>query len=312
MNLEHLQTLVNIVEHGSLSAAARAMRISQPAVTKQLQRLETDLGVALLVRGPKRQAVLTPAGERVMAFARETLAAFEDTKQDLAVLKTMEGGVLSVAASTIPGEYLMPGLLAAFQQAYPTVKVEMTVTDSREVVDKLLADQVDAGVIGTAAQRPGLRLERLVSDEIVLVVPVGHAFAGRQMVTVEDLAGQQMIQREAGSGTRRSVESALAAAGHNDPGWNEVLVLGSSQAVLQAVQQGLGIGFVSARAAADAVTAGRVAWTRLAGVDLKRALYLAYLPQRIGDPLLARFMDFARSRYGEAEQVEDRRLGQRL
>ena len=152
MNLDHLQTLMNIVEHGSLSAAARSMRISQPAVTKQLQRMEAELGVALLVRGPKRRAELTPAGERVMAFARETMAAFEGMKQELAVLKAMDGGTLSVAASTIPGEYLMPGMLSAFQQAFPTIKVEMTITDSGEVVDRLLADEVDVGVIGTRVQ----------------------------------------------------------------------------------------------------------------------------------------------------------------
>ena len=302
MNLDHLQTLMNIVERGSLSAAARAMRISQPAVTKQLQRLEAELGVSLLARGPKRQAELTPAGERVMAFARETMAAFEGMKQELAVLGTMEGGVLSVAASTIPGEYLMPGLMAAFQQAHPTIKVEMMVADSSEVVDRLLADEVDVGVIGTAGQRAGLRLERLVGDEIVLAVPTSHAFAGRQVVTVEELEGQPMVQRETGSGTRRSVESALAAAGYNDPGWNEVLVLGSSQAILQAVQQGLGLGFVSARAAADAVAAGRLACVGISGVDLRRALYLAYLPHRVGDPLLARFVEFARTQYGEEDQ----------
>ncbi|MBN1658711.1 MAG: LysR family transcriptional regulator [Anaerolineae bacterium] len=301
MNLDHLQTLMNIVEHGSLSAAARAMRVSQPAVTKQLQRLEVELGATLLARGPRRQAELTPAGERVMAFARETMAAFEGMMQELAVIEVTAGGVLAVAASTIPGEYLMPGLMAAFRQVHPAIKVEMTVADSSEVVDRLLADEVDVGVIGTIVQRPGLRLERLVGDEIVLVVPPDHAFAGRQVVTVEELVGQQMVQREAGSGTRRSVESALAAAGYNNVGWTEMLVLGSSQAVLQAVQQGLGIGFVSARAAADAVAAGRVAYTGIAGVDLHRALYLVYLPHRIGDPLLARFLEFVRAQYGEVE-----------
>jgi len=304
MNLEHLQTLGNIVEHGSLSAAARAMRVSQPAVTKQLQRLETELGVALLVRGPKRQAVLTPAGERVMTFARDTMAAFAGMKQELAVLTTMSGGVLSVAASTIPGEYLMPGLLAAFRQEYPAIKVEMTVTDSSDVVERLLADEVDVGVVGTAVQRAGLRLDHLVGDEVVLVVPAEHEFAGRQLVTVEELGGQRIMQREAGSGTRRSVESALAVAGYGDAAWNEVLVLGSSQAILQAVQQGLGVGFVSARAAADAVAAGRVAVMGIAGVDLSRTLYLAYLPRRIGDPLLARFIEFARARYGDEEMAK--------
>jgi DNA-binding transcriptional LysR family regulator len=89
MNLEHLRTLTNIIEYGSLSAAARVMRISQPAVTKQVQRMEAEIGLALLVRRPKRRIELIPAGERMLAFARETLARFEILERELATLKTI-------------------------------------------------------------------------------------------------------------------------------------------------------------------------------------------------------------------------------
>ncbi len=158
MNLEQLRTLIKIVEHGSLSAAARAMRLSQPAVTKQLQRLEADLGLPLLVRGTRRQVELTPAGERLLAFARQTLAGFEALERDLAALREIREGVLTLAASTIPGEYLLPGLLAAFRAQYPQVEVQMTVSDTADVAARLLADQADVGVIGSAVRQPGLRL----------------------------------------------------------------------------------------------------------------------------------------------------------
>jgi DNA-binding transcriptional LysR family regulator len=299
MNLEYLRTLVSIVEHGSLSAAARAMRISQPAVTKQVQRMEAEVGLALLVRGPKRQVQLTPAGEKVLAFARETLAHLEALDRELAGLKVMDQGTLILAASTIPGEYVLPGLLAAFRARYPQVGVQMTVGDTADVVTKLLADQVDVGVIGSAVKRPGLRLERLVSDEVVLAVPPGHRFAGRGTVTVEELRGETFVLREEGSGTRRSVDQSLAAAGASLPENQAALVLGSTQAILQAVEQGLGLGFVSARASAQAQADGHLACVRLSGVDLHRDLYLAYLPQRAGDPLVGRFLDFAREQFGE-------------
>ncbi|HSR34362.1 MAG TPA: LysR family transcriptional regulator, partial [Anaerolineae bacterium] len=119
MKLEHLSTLVSIVELGSLSAAARAGRISQPAVTKQVQRMEAELGLALLVRGPKRQTELTPGGEKVLAFAKETLRNYEILEQQLSALKTIGEGTLSLAASTTPGEYVLPALLAAFRRQYP-------------------------------------------------------------------------------------------------------------------------------------------------------------------------------------------------
>jgi DNA-binding transcriptional LysR family regulator len=299
MKLEYLRTLVSIVEHGSLSAAARAKRISQPAVTKQVQRMEAEMGLALLVRGPKRRVELTPAGGQVLAFARETLARFETLERGLAVLKAVGQGTLSLAASTIPGEYVLPGLLAAFRAEYPQVEVQMSVSDTADVATRLLADEADVGVIGSTLERPGLRLERLVGDEVVLAVPSHHPLAGRESVTVEELCGQALILREQGSGTRRSVEAALQAAGVKLPQENISLILGSTQAILQAVEQGLGLGFVSARASAQAQADGHLACVGLAGVDLRRDLYLAYSPQRAGDPLVAHFLDFARSQFAE-------------
>jgi DNA-binding transcriptional LysR family regulator len=299
MNLEHLRTLVFIVDHGSLSAAARARRISQPAVTKQVQRMEAELGLALLIRGPKRDVELTPAGARVLDFARETLARLEALERELAILKEIGEGTLSLAASTIPGEYLLPGLLAAFRAEYPQLEVRMTISDTAEVVSRLLADEVDVGVIGSAIKRPGLRLERLAGDEVVLAVPSNHPFAGRAEVTVDELMDQSFVLREEGSGTRRSVEAALSKAGLALPKENVRLILGSTQAILQAVEQGLGLGFVSARAASRAQADGHLACVTLAGVDLGRDLYLAFQPQRVGDPLVARFLNFARSQFIE-------------
>ena len=297
MNLEHLRTLVSIVEHGSLSAAARAKRISQPAVSKQVQRLEAELGQTLLLRAPRRRVALTPAGERVLAFARQTLAHYEALEQELAALQTVVHGRLSLAASTIPGEYVLPSLLAAFRAEHPQVEVQMTVSDTAEVVGKVLAEEADLGVIGSTIQRSGLHLERLVSDELVLAVPPDHPFARRKQVSVADLAGQPLILREKGSGTQRSMEAALASVGASIPRQDVVMVLGSSQAILQAVAQGLGLGFVSARAAAQAQAAGRLACVGLKDVDLRRGLYLAYLPRRVTDPLVSRFLDFARARF---------------
>jgi DNA-binding transcriptional LysR family regulator len=294
MNLEQLRTLVDVVEQGSLSAAGRARRLSQPAITKQIQRLEADLGLTLLVRGPGRPVELTPAGERVLAFARQTLAGFFALEQELATLKTVDSGTLTLAASTIPGEYLLPRLLTAFRAEYPHVQVRMSVSDSADVVSHLLADEADVGVVGSIVRRPGLHLERLVEDEILLAVPVDHPFARRQEVAVAELHGQPLLLREGGSGTLRSVESALEAAGYSLDRADVALILGSSQAVIQAVGEGLGLGFVSARAAAQAQADGHLACVRLAGVDMRRHLYLASLPRRAGDPLVAHLVAFAR------------------
>jgi DNA-binding transcriptional LysR family regulator len=114
---------------------------------------------------------------------------------------------------------------------------------------------------------------------------------------VEQLRGQPLLRREEGSGTRHSVEASLAVAGARLPEDSVVLILGSTQAILRSVQQGLGLGFVSARAAAQAQADGRLACVGLTGVDLSRDLYLAYQPQRASDPLVAWFLGFAREQF---------------
>jgi DNA-binding transcriptional LysR family regulator len=300
MNLDYLHTLVSVVEHGNLSAAARAKRISQPAVTKQVQRMESELGLALLVRGPKRQVELTPAGAQVLDFARETLARYEELERQLAELKEVGKGALVLAASTIPGEYVLPQLIAGFRRQYPQVEVQMTISDTAEVATQVLDGEADLGVIGSAVRRPGLRLKRLVGDEVVLALPAQHPLAGREKVAVDELRGHPLILREKGSGTRRSVETALLDAGHVLPEDNVVFTLGSTQSILQAVAQGLGMGFVSARAAAQAQASGQVTWVRLKDVDLERDLFLIYLPERIGEPLVARFLQYAPSHVEES------------
>lgn len=299
MNLEYLSTLVSIVEHKSLSAAARARHISQPAVTKQLQKMEAEFGMALLVRGPKRDAELTPAGELVLSFARDVLAQLERLEHNLAVLQKVGQGTLVLAASTIPGEYVLPSLLATFRDLYPQVKIRMSISDTSDVAQKLLNDEADLGVVGSALQQPGLRLERLVGDHVVLVVPPKHAWAHRKTVTIDELQGQPLILREEGSGTRQSVEQGLSEAGRSLPYDDVILTLGSTQAVLQAVGQGLGIGFASARAAARQQADGHLACLVLQDVDLSRDLYLAYAPQRVGDPLVAHFLRFAHKSFSD-------------
>ncbi|HNS50224.1 MAG TPA: LysR family transcriptional regulator [Anaerolineae bacterium] len=298
MNLQQLRTLIAIADEGGLSAAGRALRISQPAVTKQLQRLEQELGATLLLRSSQRPGALTPSGERVLAFARDTLEGIDRLREQLALLREVTPGSLTLAASTIPGEHLLPGLLAAFHACYPGVQLRSTIADTDQVAHQLIAAEADIGFVGALPQGVGgLRLERLASDEIVVVLPPGHPLTQRTVLAPADLAGWPLILREEGSGTRRSVEKALAAAGQSLRREDVALVLGSTQAVLQAVAQGLGIGFASALAAAPAQAAGRLTCVRVAGLGLQRDLYLAYLPERLAEPAVAHLLAFTREHF---------------
>lgn len=294
MQFSYLRTFVTVVERGGFSAAARALGISQPAVSQQVQRLEEELGVTLLWRGRRGIAEITPGGELLLDFARATLAAYDALREELDRRRDVVAGELRLAASTTPGEYLVPQLLAGFRTQHPGVEAQVTVGDTAGVVRQVLSGECDLGFIGAPVERPGLALERLAADEVVLAIYTGHPFAGRERVTWQEVLAQPLIVREEGSGTRHTVEGALAAQGKALPPESVALTLGSTQAVVQAIRDRLGIGFVSRRAVVRVPPAERLPTVAIEGLEFSRYLFIVYLAARITSPLLRAFLAFAR------------------
>lgn len=288
MDLVQLRTFLLVVERGSLSAAASELGVSQPAVSKRIQSLEQELGERLLLRGP-REVRLTAAGRLLEEAARAIVAEEERLHQRLRALKPQElRGEIALGASTIPGEHLAPALLADLKRRYPGLQVHLRVGDTAQVVEWVAAGHVALGLVGARLGGWwGLAWEPFVRDEIVLAVPARHPLAARETVRLEDLADVPLIQRERGSGTRQMVDEVLAEHGLALPPSPHGLVLGSTQAVVQAVAQGLGVGFVSVRALRTLGGEGAPKGLRLEGIRLERQLWTLYRQDR-GDEVLVR------------------------
>ena len=301
MRLAYLRTFVEVVQRGSFSAAARALRISQPAVSQQMRSLEKGLGARLLLRGGRGPIGLTTAGETVLTFARSTLAAYDALRAELRRLEEEITGVLRLAASTTPGEYLVPQLVAAFRTQHPGTEAQVTVSDTADAVQRVRSGACDLGFIGAPVEEPGLVLERLATDEIVLAVYPEHPFATRERVSWEEVTVQPLILREEGSGTRRTVESALAAQRKALPRESIALTLGSTQAVVQAIRDKLGIGFVSALAVTRVPPAERLPTVAIEDLTLTRDLFIIYDEAHITTHLLRTFVAFARAWARERE-----------
>jgi DNA-binding transcriptional LysR family regulator len=295
MQLSYLRTFIVVVEQRGFSAATQALGISQPAVSQQVQRLERELGVTLLRRGRRGVVEITPCGEAVLDFARVTLAAYNALREELDRQRNLVAGELQLAASTIPGEYLVPQLVADFRAQHPSVKAQVTVGDTADVVRKVLAGECDLGFVGAPVERPGLVQERLAADEVVLVVYPAHPFAGREQVTWEEVLTQPLIVREEGSGTRRTVERALVVRGKTLPPGSVSLTLGSTQAVVQAVRDRLGIGFVSRRAIARVPSVERLPTVVIKGLTFVRDLFIVYEAARLTSSLSRAFLVFVRA-----------------
>jgi len=290
VRLSQLKAYLEVVRLGSFSAAAREVGLSQPAVSQQIHNLEKELGTILLLRGPQGVVSLTPAGEVFRKYARSTLAAYGEVREQIGRLRDEAEGDLHVASSAIPGTYLLPGLMMALRDRYSHLYVHLTVTNSGDVAAKLERRECDIGFLGVPIESRRYVLEPWIKDEIVLAVPRDHPWASKETIALEELDAQPLILREEGSGTRRTVEQLLSKGGRPVRRLNVALTLAGTQGVAHGIRSGLGIGFVSTHAA----RANDLAMVRINGLALIRDLYLAYAPARATTALHQAFLDFAR------------------
>ncbi|MBI3973460.1 MAG: LysR family transcriptional regulator [Chloroflexi bacterium] len=282
-----------VAQRGSITLAAQELGLTQSGLSRQLQRLERRLGILLFerTRGGVR---LTPAGERYRAYAEDVVTRRRRLLEELRgeATATPLGGELRIAASTTPGEFLVPRLVAEFTARYPGVRPVVFTTDSRAVIDCVAERQWDIGFVGAQLAAKGVRFDPVATDEVVLAVPAGHPLAQHAAVPLEALAGQDFVEREGGSGTLLSVRQALAARGLTLPPYRVRMTLSTTHAIVSAVRSGYGIGFVSSLALAEPLDR-RVVAVRLAGVPLERRLYLVRHARDVLPAQARRFVEFA-------------------
>ena len=273
MNISQLRTFVTVVEHGSFSDAAKSMRISQPAVTMQIQALEAAAGATLLDRRYRR-VDLTEAGRTLLPYARRVLAEVEQARDDIAALSDTLSGRLCIAASTTPGVYVIPRLLGAFLGEYPQVQVTIAIHDSAEVAEAVQSDRADLGVTGAVVKGSRASYTEIGADELLVICPPGSPTAALKQASLSDLAETAWIMRERGSGTRQIAEQALVAGGIDPDELRVVVELGTGDAVVSAVVGGLGVAMLSRQVAETALALGTVARVDLAGPAIIRPFYL--------------------------------------
>lgn len=273
MNVSQLTTFVTVVERGSFSEAARALGISQPAVTMQVQALESDVGVTLLDRRYRR-VDLTEAGKTLLPHARRILEQLETAQNEIVALSGAVTGRLAIAASTTPGVYVIPRLLGSFLSTYPEVGVSITVYDTAEVIAMVESGKAHIGVAGGTVRGARVAYHEVGADELVLICPPDHALATTAGITLPALADETWIMRESGSGTRQTAEKTLTEHGLDPQELRIAVELGTGEAIVSAVEGGLGISMLSRKVAAKAIQLGTVAEVDVVGLPALRPFYL--------------------------------------
>jgi DNA-binding transcriptional LysR family regulator len=277
--LPHLDTFMIAAEQNSFTAAARSLKITQAAVSQRLQALEQALGAALFHRQGGRVS-LTEAGRQLYPFSQRILELHQEARQKVTGMKQPLAGELSLAASSIPGEHFLPALLSAFRKQYPHIQVRATVTNSQEVLGQLEHGQAALGLVGVRVDRPHVQSRGFAEDTLALIVPASHTWSKRRSVTVADLSKQPLILREAGSGSRASLEQALTGAGKSLRDLHVALELGSNEAIKKAVEGGLGVAILSTRAAKKEIQSGKLHPVQVKGLSLTREMYVVWNERR--------------------------------
>ena len=244
MDYPRLQVFLAVAQHVSFSQAAEALHLSQPAVSRHIQILEAELGVVLFQRQGNR-VELTDAGRILVDYAQRVLVLTDEVKRVLGELDGLKRGYLRLGASGTPGLYILPEIVARFQDKYPGIEASLLIANSSEVVRRLLSGELDLGFIGRQVEVPGLQVRPFAEDEITLITPPGHAFNQQAPDAPADWATETLIVREFGSATRQLAEAHLVQLGIKP---KRTLEIAGCEGVKRAVAAGLGVAFVSRRA----------------------------------------------------------------
>jgi LysR family transcriptional regulator, low CO2-responsive transcriptional regulator len=278
--LPHLATFATAAETGSFTAAGQTLRLTQAAISQRIQALERNLGLALF-RREAGHVLLTEVGQRLYGYAQRILSLHREAREAVTGDKPPIIGELSLAASSVPGEHLLPVALSVFGQKYPHVQVRATVTDSRTVLHQVEHGQAHVGLLGMKEENAHLEFRGFARDRLVLVVPQQHPWARKRRVTLKQLLGQPLIVREAGSGSRSCLEQALAQAGYPPHKLRVALVLGSNEAIKEAVVRGIGAAVLSTRVVEKAVQEGLLHAVEVTGLSLEREMFVVRDRRRV-------------------------------
>lgn len=299
--LNTLAVFLAVIDSGSFSEAGRRLHISQSGVSQTIQSLEKQVGLPLFVRSG-RSIRLTEVGQTLAPMARELLVSARRIEATIASLQGDVAGEISIGCSTTSGKYLLPGLIARFRQRFPQVRMNVLVTSRNTVINRLLEGQIPLGVTSKRVENRDLEYTDFFTDEVILIVPQQHRWARFGSIYPDDLLDEPLILREEGAGTLEVLYEGLRQHDIVPDMLKVAMTLGNAEAIEMAVEEALGVAFISRLAAARGLALGRVAEVKLEKMPLSREIYLARCLNFPATCSQAEFWEFVRTSRSEIEK----------
>ena len=291
-DLRQLEIFRKVVELESFSKAAEVVFLAQASVSERIANLENMLGLKLLDRLGRR-VVPTKAGELLYKHALNLLEMKRIACAEMEDFLGIRRGEIRIGGSTIPGEYILPRVLGLFGRKNSQITVTLVIADSAEIENRVLEGQLELGVIGRKTSQRSLATSPLWQDELVIAVPSGHRWAKREEVSLEELTQEPFILRESGSGTLKTLDDYLRAAGLEGIGSLRIIArLGTSTAVKEGIKAGLGVSILSSLAMNTEFETGLLKQLKVKGLRMTRSFYMIRDKRRTPSPLCNAFIDF--------------------
>ncbi len=280
MRLEYVRSFIGVVNYKSFSLAAKYLYLSQPTISTHIKQLEQELGVQLLVRSTK-DIVLSEEGRIFYPYALQLLETEDRAMERLNRNESAAGKIVSIAVSSVPGNYIFPHFLSYFRAKNGDVGFRVSEGDSGHVLQKILNYDVEIGIGGLTSGNEKLCSEVLFEDEIVLITP-NHAKYRRLngYFPIQRLRQEWFVTRELGSGTKTVAENIEKELKLDVSSLNVAVQYESSELVRRTVEAGGGVAFISRTAAKESLEKQKVLEFSFENVSSRRQIYLMYHKDR--------------------------------
>lgn len=298
LNIHEMNVFLTAAETQNFSEAARQLHMTQPAVSMQIQSLEQRLGVKLFERSGRR-IQLSEAGETLMPMARDLVSMSLRVEE---AIKSFGGDVvghLRIGCSTTAGKYILPQLVARFRHMHPGVQVTVHNAGRGRVMDMLCDGLTHISVISSLVSCREAEFQPFFTDRVVLIVPVDHPWASRSTIKPQDLAEVDFILRGGTAGTHQVMREGLLEHSIHLDDLKTVMELGNAEAIEMAVEEGIGVSFVSRLVAQRGVEMGRIKILEVEELNLERKIYMAYNIRRAATNAQTEFWNFVHEPFNE-------------
>jgi len=298
LTLKQLQIFEAVAKHRNYTQAAKALFLTQPAVSMQIKQLEEQAGMALFERSGK-QTHITEAGRELLHYSHNIHQQLEEASRVLDELRGIKRGHLRLTMAST-ANYFAPRLLATFCERFPEVHVSLDVVNRDGLLKALEENTTDIVIMGKPPAGMSVNYEVFMENPLVVIAPPAHSLSKRNHIPLAELTEHPFIVRERGSGTRAAVERFLAQHDIERPSGME---MNSSEAIKQAVQAGLGLGVVSLHTLEMELELKRLAILDVEDFPIMRHWRIVYRKDKRFSAVAQAFHDFVISEAGQILKI---------